>query len=107
MLIFKSFLPEIFFFFCILYQLIINIKFLKNFKNFVPVINEELFLQGIFISLCLIILFYNQKIVGYSNNFLIIIDNSSLNLKFLVSFFFFFIFYFVLAQFCYSKNKLF
>jgi len=89
MLVFKSFLPEIFFIFSILYQLILNIRFLKSFKQHVPVINEELFIQGIFISFCLLILYFNQKLTSYSNNFLVILDYSTLNLKIMLSFFFF------------------
>jgi len=88
MLIFKSFLPEIFFIFSILYQLVLNIRFLKSFKQNVPVINEELFIQGGFISFCLLMLFFNQKLIGYSNNLLIILDYSTLNLKIMLSFFF-------------------
>lgn len=87
MLIFKSFLPEIFFIFCILYQLVLNIKFLKKFKQSVPIINEELFTQGIYICFCLLILYFNQKLVGYSNNFLVLIDYSILNIKIMLSFF--------------------
>jgi len=68
---------------------------LKSFKQHVPVINEELFIQGIFISFCLLILYFNQKLTGYSNNFLVVLDYSTLNLKILLSFFFAYLLLFI------------
>nr|NP_038177.1 NADH dehydrogenase subunit 2 [Synura synuroidea]AAF36943.1 NADH dehydrogenase subunit 2 [Synura synuroidea] len=81
----KVFLPEIFLFSCSLYQLLLIARFLKFFKLNVPCLNEELFVQSIFIYVCLLVLLINQKLTGYSNNFLFIFDNSSIYLKILLN----------------------
>jgi len=83
--ILKILLPELFLFFCILSQLFFSIKFLKNFKNLTPCINEELFIQGMFIFICVFFLNCNQKFIGYSSNLLFIFDNNSIFLKIFLS----------------------
>ena len=79
-LLFKSFLPEFFLFGCILYLLILNTKFLVNFKK-IYILELELFSQVLFILICLIFLFFNQKLEGLFLDFLFINDNSSNFLK--------------------------
>jgi len=83
--ILKIFLPELFLFFCILSQLFLSIKFLKSFKNLTPCINEELFIQGLFIFTCVFFLNCNQKFIGYSSNLLFIFDYNSIFLKIFLS----------------------
>ena len=70
-LLFKSFLPEFFLFCCILYLLILNTQFLVNLKK-IYVLELELFSQIFFILVCLIFLFFNQKLEGIFLDFLFI-----------------------------------
>ena len=85
-LLFKSFLPEFFLFCCILYLLILNTQFLVNLKK-IYVLELELFSQIFFILVCLIFLFFNQKLEGIFLDFLFINDNSSNFLKIIFLFF--------------------
>jgi len=79
-LLFKSFLPEFFLFCCILYLLILNTKFLVNLKT-LYFLELELFSQIFFILVCLLFLFFNQKIEGIFLDFLFIHDSGSNFLK--------------------------
>lgn len=84
--ILKIFLPEIFLFFCILYQIIFSVSFFKTFKVNVPCLNDELYYQVLFILICLLLLCFNQKFIGFSINFVFFFDNSSKYLKLIFSF---------------------
>jgi len=79
--IIKSFTPEIFFSFCLLYQLVIN-SYLSNsvLYNF-PILYKEIFGQISFIFLCTLLLFINIKIEGFFTNFLFVNDISNYYLK--------------------------
>jgi len=56
----KAFYPEIFLSLAILYQLVFNARVINNVHNKYPIINIEIFWQGIFILLCLLLLEINQ-----------------------------------------------
>ena len=71
------FIPEIFLSLSILFQLLLNVSAITNFKNNYPILNIEIFSQCFFIFLCLILLFFNNEIEGYFFNFLFSNDLSS------------------------------
>lgn len=63
-LIFKSFLPEIFFSIVILIQIILNTKLINNLKYNFPIIDKEVFYQTIFVLILFIIFQNDLKIDG-------------------------------------------
>jgi NADH-quinone oxidoreductase subunit N len=80
-IIFKSFIPEIFLSFCILLQLLINIKIVKNTKYNFPIITKELFTQTGFILICLFFLYNKVQITEVINTFVLINDFSTIVVK--------------------------
>lgn len=82
----KSFIPEIFLSFAILFQLIFNAKMINNLKYNFPIIDKEVFSQTAFILFCLLLLFINLKIEGFFSNFLFINDESTRCVKILIIF---------------------
>ena len=80
------FIPEIFLSLSILFQLLLNVSAITNFKNNYPILNIEIFSQCFFIFLCLILLFFNNEIEGYFFNFLFSNDLSSKLVKIFVIF---------------------
>ncbi len=63
-LIFKSFLPEIFFSLAILFQIVLNTKFINNLKYNFPIIDREVAYQTIFVLIVFIIFQNDLKIDG-------------------------------------------
>jgi NADH-quinone oxidoreductase subunit N len=76
-IILKSFLPEIFFSFAILTQLVHNIRIVNNIKYNFPIINKEVFVQTIFILLVLLCFYNDLKIEGFLSTFTLINDEGS------------------------------
>ena len=74
-IILKSFIPEIFFSFCILLQLIFNVRLVNNLNYNFPIIVKETFTQTCFILLCVFLLLFNLKIEGFFSNFILLNDN--------------------------------
>ena len=68
-ILFKTFIPEIFFSLSILVQIIINSNLINNYKVNFPVINKEIFSQIFFILVSVFFLFINLKIEYISYNF--------------------------------------
>jgi NADH-quinone oxidoreductase subunit N len=80
-IIFKSFIPEIFLSLAILFQLVFNARIINTWKYNFPVIDREIFCQTGFILVCLFFLFSNLKIEGFFSNFLFVNDQSSIFCK--------------------------
>ena len=68
-----AFYPEIFLSISILYQLVLNVRFINHSKNKYPIINIEVLWQGTFILVCLFFLQCNQKLNVYIFNFMYIL----------------------------------
>lgn len=84
LIIFKSFIPEIFLSLSILFQLIFNARIINSWKFNFPIIDRETVTQTFFILLCLLFLFFNVKIEGFFSNFLFLNDKSAILCKILV-----------------------
>ena len=69
-----AFYPEIFLSISILYQLVLNVRFINHSKNKYPIINIEVLWQGTFILVCLFFLQCNQKLNVYIFNFILVSD---------------------------------
>lgn len=78
-LLVRSFFVEGFLTFSIILQLLFNSFTLKNLKYNFPVFNKELFIQTIFILLCLLFILLNINLETFFYNFLFI-NNSSIYL---------------------------
>jgi len=76
-IILKSFLPEIFFSFAILTQLIYNIRVVNNVKYNFPIVNREVFIQTVFILLMLLCFYNDLKIEGFLSTFTLVNDEGS------------------------------
>jgi len=61
LIIFKSFIPEIFLSLSILFQLIFNARIINSWKFNFPIIDRETVTQTFFILFCLLFLFFNVK----------------------------------------------
>jgi NADH-quinone oxidoreductase subunit N len=83
-IIFKSFIPEIFLSLSILFQLIFNARIINNWKFNFPVIDREVVCQTVFILICVFFLLSNLKIEGFFSNFLFVNDKSSIFCKTLI-----------------------
>jgi NADH-quinone oxidoreductase subunit N len=77
----KAFYPEIFLSFSILFQLIFNARIINSIQNKYPLINIEIFWQGIFILLCLFILETNQFLDIYTFRTLFVSDICTQSIK--------------------------
>ncbi len=106
-LIIKSFLPEFFLSFCILGQLIYNPLVIVNFKKSFPILTTELFLQTIFILICLLMLLFNLKCEVFFLNFLFINNVSSILIKFFTVLIALFILLIILKNFVLQKLNFF
>lgn len=84
LIIFKSFIPEIFLSLSILFQLIFNARIINNWKFNFPIIDRETVTQTIFILVCVLFLLVNVKIEGFFSNFLFLNDKSAILCKSLV-----------------------
>ena len=73
----KSFIPEIFFSFSIIFQLIYNVRIVNNLEHNFPIISKEVFFQTLFILFCMIYLYNDLKIEGFVSNFLVISDQGT------------------------------
>ena len=80
-LLLKSFIPEFFLSFCILFQFIYNALLITDYKKSFPVITKEVFFQTLFILICLFFLLLNLKSEVYFLNFLFVNDLSSVTVK--------------------------
>jgi NADH-quinone oxidoreductase subunit N len=83
----KSFLPEFFLLFCILIQLIFNIKIIVNLKYNYPLIERESFIQSIIILICIFFLYLNLKISILSLDFFLVTDFTISFIKSVIIFF--------------------
>jgi len=83
----KSFLPEFFLSGFILIQLIFNVKLVANFKFNYPLIHKEIFIQTLFVLICIFFLFLNLKLKIQSSNFLFITNSEILFIKLLITIF--------------------
>lgn len=86
LIVLKSFVPELFFSFCILLQLINNSLVTTNSKYNYPLINKEILTQIFCILTCLFLLLFNTKIEGFFFNFLFLNDFSAINIKEIIIF---------------------
>ena len=77
----KAFYPELFLSLSILYQLVFNAKIINNIYNKYPVMNREIFWQGFFILLCLLVLEYNQILDVAMSRSIFISDISTKTIK--------------------------
>jgi len=84
LIIFKSFIPEIFLSLSILFQLVFNARLINNWKFNFPIVDRETVTQTGFILFCLLFLFLNVKIEGFFSNFLFLNDKSAIVCKSLV-----------------------
>jgi proton-translocating NADH-quinone oxidoreductase chain N len=84
-IILKSFIPEIFLSFCILFQLFFNSYIVNNIKFNFPIISKEIFFQVFFVFICLLFLFFNNKIEGFFYFFLFLNDFSTKIIKILLT----------------------
>lgn len=84
LIIFKSFIPEIFLSLSILFQLVFNARIINNWKFNFPIIDRETVTQTVFILVCLLFLFLNVRIEGFFSNFLFLNDKSAILCKILV-----------------------
>ena len=66
----KIFVPEIFLSFFLLFQILINVCIITNFKNNYPLINIENLAQCVFVLFCTLYLLLNDSIEAYFFNFL-------------------------------------
>jgi hypothetical protein len=84
--IIKSFLPELFLSFCVLFQLINNAFFINSLKNNFPLISIELIGQSFFILLCVIFLLLNNNVESffYNSLFITTISNKYLKIFFII-----------------------
>ena len=76
-IVLKTFIPEIFFSFCILFQILYNVILIKQKHLRYPILNKEIFFQSIYILSLLLILYLNLKIEGVFSNYLFI-NNSGI-----------------------------
>jgi len=83
----KSFFPEIFLSFCILFQLLFNTYSINNQKHNFPLLSKEVSSQTFFILTSVLILLVNLRIEGFLNNFIFLNDEGVRQAKI----FFFFI----------------
>lgn len=83
-IVFKSFIPEFFLSFCILFQLVYN-ALIVNVDNKYPILTKEMFLQTGFILVCLVLLFTNLNCEAFFSNFLFLNDSSTIIMKLFVS----------------------
>lgn len=79
--ILKSFLPEIFLSFSILFQLVFNIRLIKKSSLNYPIISHEAYIQTLFILVCLAFLYNGTKVTGYLPQLTFINDESILLVK--------------------------
>ena len=86
LIILKSFIPEIFLSFCILFQLVFNAYLINNLRYNFPIIDKEIFWQTAFILFCLLLLLINSKIEGFFSNFIFLNDSGSRYIKILFVF---------------------
>jgi len=77
LILFTSFIPEIFLSLCILFQLVFNAFIVNNLKNNFPIIDKEAFSQTTFILICVLLLIFNNRIEGFFSNFLFLNDIST------------------------------
>jgi NADH-quinone oxidoreductase subunit N len=80
----QCFLPEIFFSFSILILLVGNTNLVKAVSLNHPLIEKELYCQGIFLFFCLLALYFNLKIEGFFSNLIFLNDESSRSIKIIV-----------------------
>jgi NADH-quinone oxidoreductase subunit N len=85
-IILKSFIPEIFFSMCILFQLIFNVKLINNLSFNFPIVIKEAFIQTIFILFCVFLLLSNLKIEGFFSNFILLNDSGGNVIKMMIVF---------------------
>ena len=86
LIVFKSFIPELYLSFCILFQLIFNAYVINYLSNNYPVIEYEILGQTAFLLLCVLCLFLNLKIEGFFSMFLFLNDTSSRHIKIVLIF---------------------
>lgn len=72
--IFKSYFPEIFFSFFILFQLVFNSYLISNRRYNYPILSKEMYSQTLFVLVALIVLLWNLNIECIFNNFLFVND---------------------------------
>ena len=80
-LILKSFIPEIFISFSLLFQLIFNTYLVTKIKLNFLIIDYEVVVQTFFILVCVLYLYWVLKIEGNLTNFLFLNDESSRLIK--------------------------
>jgi NADH-quinone oxidoreductase subunit N len=95
---FKLFLPEVFFSFFILFFLVFNLKFVNSNKLNYPLIDKELFIQLLFFTFCLGLVFFNSKVFGTVSNNILCSDESTKTLKLIIA-----ILSFVLIKICFQS----
>lgn len=81
LILIKSFLPEIFFSICILFQLLFNVSVIKNFGNNFPIVDKEVFTQTCLLLVGVLFLTYNSRLQVVASNSLLLNDLSCLSIK--------------------------
>lgn len=70
----KSFLPEVFFSISILLQIIFNVRLVNTLKYNFPLIEKEVATQTVFILLCLLFFYGENKLEGFLSTFTLLND---------------------------------
>jgi len=86
-IIIKSFLPEIFFSFSIMIQLLYNMEIIGSHRFNFPILDREYSIQSFFILVIFFILVLNIKTFGFISNFTFVLDESSKWVKLMVTFY--------------------
>jgi proton-translocating NADH-quinone oxidoreductase chain N len=68
-ILFKTFLPEVFFSISILAQVLFNTNMIVSYKTNFPLINKEIFSQVFFILISIVLIYFNIRIECISYNF--------------------------------------
>lgn len=84
-IILKSFIPEMFLSFSILFQLIFNIRLIKKSSLNHPIISHEAYIQTLFILICLAFLYNNTQIFGYLTQLTFTNDASIVTVKLILT----------------------
>jgi NADH-quinone oxidoreductase subunit N len=106
-LLFRSFLPEIFITLSILFILLLNIFIIQDFKVKSIILHKEISSQVSFILICTLLLFLNLKIEGVFSSFIFLNDQSCYAIKIIVNLICLFVFPFLIKSFVLDKLNFF
>jgi NADH-quinone oxidoreductase subunit N len=84
-IILKSFFPEVFLSFSILLQLVFNIRIINKVNFNFPILTKEIYIQTLFILICLVSLYFKVEITGNLLNLVLVNDKSIFMVKILLT----------------------